>query len=164
MRSRASFYASPVLWGLLLGAGIGLGLTACASRAPMMPTAELELRKKEVQDYWMQIREWRVDIGLAADPFARQGPGPAVPPNRGTCETTREPSTDSCQDVCNLKDAICDNAESICRIAKQLEGDTWAQGKCKSARASCDEARQRCCECTVGEQASAAPPVPGARR
>lgn len=159
---RRAIYASPVLWGLLLGAAVGLGLVACASGPQAMPTAEVELRKKEVQDYWMQIRDWRVDIGLTADPMGRQGPGPAVPPVRRKCETTREPSTDTCQDVCNLKDAICDNADSICRIARQLEGDSWAQGKCKSARASCDEARQRCCECTVGEQASAAPPAPGA--
>ena len=156
MRSRVSWYASPVLWGILLGLGLGAGLAACASQTPMMPTAEVELRKKEVQDYWMQIRDWRVDIGLAADPYSRAGHAPAAQRD-GRCETTKEASTDTCLDVCNLKDAICDNAESICRISKQLEGDTWAQGKCRSARASCDEARQQCCRCTVKEQASAAP-------
>jgi hypothetical protein len=158
MTSRARVFASPVLWGLVLGAVIGAGLGACASRPSMMPAAEMELRKKEIQDYWMQIRQWRVDRGWQADPATGLMPEQrAVTPALRKCETTKEPSTDACQDTCNLKDAICDNAESICRIAKQLENDSWADGKCRSARASCDEARQRCCECTVKEQAAAAP-------
>jgi hypothetical protein len=158
MTSRARvLVASPVVWGLVLGAVLGAVLAACASRPSMMPAAELELRQKEIQDYWMQIRQWRVERGWSAEPVPPRPEERAVTPATRKCETTREPSTDTCQDTCNLKDAICDNAESICRIAKQLENDGWADGKCRSARASCAEARQRCCECTVSEQASAAP-------
>jgi hypothetical protein len=51
-----------------------------------------------------------------------------------------------CHDTCSIKDAICDNAESICRIADDLNDD-WSAEKCHSAKASCREATERCCTC-----------------
>jgi hypothetical protein len=159
MRSRASITASPFLCGLVLCVGIGAGLAACASRSPMAATAEIELRKKEIQDYWIQIRDWRVDHGWSAEPVIRV-PGASVREIR-RCKAPRAPSTDTCQDICTLKDAICDNAQSICRIAGELEGDAWADEKCKSAKASCKEATEKCCQCTDAEQSSATPPALG---
>jgi hypothetical protein len=161
MTSRARFHASPVAWGLVLGALLGAVLAACASRSPNMPPAEVELRRKEIQDYWMQIREWRVELKLSPDPSHRPGPEEmAVQEAAQRCEMPRrQPATETCQDICTLTDAICDNRDSICRIAGQLVDDTWAQRKCDSAKQSCNEARQRCCQCTVKEQASAAPPA-----
>ena len=152
MRSRASIIASPVLWGLLASAGIGLGLVACGSKSPTLATAEMDLRKKEIQDLWIQIRDWRVDHQWSAEPAIRV-PGASVREIR-RCKEPREPSTDTCQDICALKDAICDNAQSICRIAGELDGDAWADEKCKSAKASCVEATEKCCECTAAEPSS----------
>lgn len=156
MRPRASILASPALLGVLVGAGIGVGLAACASKAPMVATAEIDLRKKEIQDLWIQIRDWRVDHQWSAEPAIRV-PGASVPEIR-RCKAPREPSTDTCQDICTLKDAICDNAQSICRIAGDLDGDAWADEKCKSAKASCKEATEKCCECTASE--GSGPPEP----
>jgi hypothetical protein len=155
------FYASPVVWGLLLGALLGTVLAACASRAGQMPLSEVELRRKEIQDYWMQIREWRVELKLSPDPNERVGPdGMAAPQSAQRCEMPRrQPATEKCQDICTLRDAICDNKDSICRISEQLVDDTWAQRKCDSAKQSCSDASQRCCQCTVKEQASVAPPA-----
>jgi hypothetical protein len=155
MRSRASITGSPVLWALLLGAALGVALAACAARSPMVGTAEIDMRKKEIQDYWIQIRDWRVDHGWSADPAIRAA-GASVPEIR-RCKTARAPGSDTCQDICTLKDAICDNAQSICRIAGELDGDAWADEKCKSAKGSCKEATEKCCECTASEQSSAAP-------
>jgi hypothetical protein len=76
------------------------------------------------------------------------------------CRVEKDPTTAVCTDTCNLKDAICDNAESICRIAGELGNDDWADKKCSSAKASCKEATQKCCECTAGEASG----VPGLER
>jgi hypothetical protein len=158
MSTRASIVASPVLWGLLLGAALGVGLAACASRASVAPTAEMELRKNEIKDYWMQIRQWRVERGWSADPASGMNLSRSIKEIR-TCDKTlpKEPSTETCQDICNLKDAICDNAQSICRIAGDLAGDAWADEKCKSAKASCKEATQKCCQCAASERAALPP-------
>jgi hypothetical protein len=153
MRSRASIVASPVLWGLLVGAGLGTALSACASKAPRTVTAEIDLRKKEIQDLWIQIRDWRVDHQWSAEPAIRGVAGASVPEIR-RCKAPRDASTETCQDICTLKDAICDNAQSICRIAGDLDGDAWAEEKCKSAKASCKEATEKCCECTARESSA----------
>jgi hypothetical protein len=150
MRSRSRIYASPVLWGLLLGAAAGAGLAACRPPPSSVAAAEADMRKKEIQDLWIQIRDWRVDHNWSAEPAIRT-PGASVREIR-ECKAPREPSTEICQDICTLKEAICDNAQDICRIAGQLEGDAWADEKCKSAKASCKEATQKCCQCAAAEQ------------
>lgn len=154
MRSRTSIFASPVLWGLLLGAALGGGLAACASRAPMVSSAEIDLRKKEIADLWIQIRDWRVGHQWSAEPAAGMRV-PGLLKDIRRCKAPREPSTETCQDICTLKDAICDNAQSICRIAGELDGDAWADEKCKSAKASCKEATEKCCECAAAEPSTA---------
>jgi hypothetical protein len=53
----------------------------------------------------------------------------------------------TCKDNCTLADSICENANSICKIAKELVGDAWAQGKCTSAETTCETARGKCCGC-----------------
>lgn len=161
MRSRrARVHASPILWGLVLGGALGAVLVACAGQPKSArAVGDTDLRKEEIQDYWMQIRDWRVELKLRPDPQMIPQP-PAVTRSEPKCETVKKPATPVCQDTCTLADGICDNMESICRIAKQLEGDAWAEGKCQSARASCEEARQACCACTVQEESSAAPAPP----
>jgi hypothetical protein len=57
------------------------------------------------------------------------------------------PPQQRCVEVCKLSDAICRSKDDICRLAADLPGDTWAQGRCESARASCSDAAQRCTSC-----------------
>ena len=71
---------------------------------------------------------------------------------RRACAPTTTPVPPTCSDVCSLADAICDNAEAICGIADELgKDDHVAQEKCTSAKASCREAKQRCCNCSGPE-------------
>lgn len=158
MGAPARPWQSPVLWGLVLGVAIAAGLASCSARAAHSPNyAAMDLRKKEISDLWLQIRQWRVQAGMKTEPIVDvKDPAlqMAVPQIR-TCSEP-QPTTDSCQDTCSLKDAICDNADSICRIAGELAGDAWADEKCQNAKASCKEATQRCCECAASEKSAPA--------
>lgn len=147
--------------GLFAGAALAGVLCACAQsgRAPMSAAAyeARDLRKDEIRDLWMQIREWRVEEGWTADPLPvviRMSLHVPVADLR-LCPGDPTPKTELCTDVCTVKDAICDNAESICRIAADLGGDPWADDKCESAKGSCREARDQCCRC-VSEEVPAA--------
>lgn len=60
----------------------------------------------------------------------------------------RPAATPACTDTCTLATSICNNQQKICDLARQLEGDDWAAGKCETARASCKAANERCCGCT----------------
>lgn len=137
-----------------------VAIAACSSKArtPAPASSEYYLhadaRKAEILDLWMQIREWRVEAaGLSANPdrtliamvFASSIYRLRI------CPKQPKPKTPKCTDACNIKDAICDNAEDICRIAKELVRDSWARDKCSSAKASCKEARDRCCKCISKE-------------
>lgn len=145
--------------GLALGAAVAALLVACSARSPQRSMAPAsyevqDLRKDEIRDLWMQIRTWRVEARLAADP-----PWPVIQhatrfavADLRQCPSRPDPQTETCQDVCTLKDAICDNAASICQIAEELGGDPWADQKCESAKGSCREARDRCCTCVSREE------------
>ncbi len=156
---------SPATFGLLL---LSVGVSACGTASPqskatpaMSPPNLIgphDREKQDIQDLWMQIREWRVEKGWGTEPprdMIRQIRRMSVHQLR-MCPANPEPRTTSCRDVCNISEAICDNAESICRIAAQLGNDSWAQEKCENAKASCKEATERCCECVVAEDASGA--------
>lgn len=55
----------------------------------------------------------------------------------------------TCTEACTLKQSICANATRICEIAAQLGGsDRYANDKCNRGTASCEAAKQRCCNCT----------------
>lgn len=137
-------------WAAVLGLVAGVGLAACAARgAAPTNTAAMDVRKDDIRELWIQIRDWRVALGMTADPVpaGKIFMAKAVTQLRACPVPEQEPSG-TCGDTCNLKEAICDNAESICRIADELEGDAWAADKCKSAKSSCKEATDRCCACT----------------
>jgi hypothetical protein len=57
------------------------------------------------------------------------------------------PAGAACGDVCTLADSICHNAERICDLADELDGDAWATRRCFAGRLSCERARERCCGC-----------------
>jgi hypothetical protein len=137
--------------GVALAASFAiLGIVACARPQPR--TNETRLQKlNEITALWAQIRDWRREAHMDLDPAPitmHQWRGRTVPEAARVCpESQRVPPR--CDDVCSIGDAICDNAERICTLADQLGNDHLAQEKCTSAKASCREAKQRCCSCAA---------------
>jgi hypothetical protein len=121
-------------------------------------------RKNEITALWTQIRDWRREAGLQVDPRVEdmnQVIGTPVREVQRVCPDNH-PVPPTCSDVCSLADAICDNAEQICILADQLgKQDTWAQDKCTSAKASCREAKKKCCaKCSETKATWLSPPPP----
>ena len=110
-------------------------------------------RKQEIRAAWDKIGELRQDprLGLTREPAGSLNGATPLSDLRQCVEGVEGPEepavSEQCSDVCNIKDAICDNAEDICRLADELEGDVWAADKCSSAKASCKEAKEICCGC-----------------
>ncbi len=151
------------LWGVLLGLGIAIAIAACASQSRSATVAGMDARKQRIQELWNEIGDWREEKGMARDPLIDLTRRPEIIQNSVSkirqCPPDDDPpaKTEVCDDVCDLKKNICDNAESICRIAGQLGDDDWARDKCKSAKASCKEATEKCCGCLADEKPSLAP-------
>jgi hypothetical protein len=108
-------------------------------------------RKNEITALWTQIRDWRREANLPVEPRREDVNSirftPVKEVQRVCPEGHNVPET--CNDVCSIADAICDNAESICILADELgKKDTWAQDKCASAKASCRDAKKKCCGCS----------------
>jgi hypothetical protein len=159
------------LWGVLLGLGLAIAIAACAqashkeARTPIAagPSEavaagpDIDPRKQEIIRLSNEIRQWRISKDMTPEPpiDLTQRPEllqPDFKKLRQCPEQQDPPKTDECTDVCTLKDDICDNAESICRIADELGDDAWAQEKCKSAKASCKQATDKCCGCLADEK------------
>lgn len=140
--------------GLLAGA-LACGLViACAHGGMSSQTSDIDRRAAKMTELltlWGQIRDWRHDAHMTLEPSASlqfQWKDKTFRDIKRVCADGHEvPKT--CSDVCELSDDICENAELICRIADELgKGDVPAQEKCTSAKASCRESKQRCCDCT----------------
>lgn len=162
------------LWGILIGLGLAIAIAACAQgsaqrqsvaageAAPAVARTDIDPRKQDIQRMWNEIRQWRIDQEMTPDPLIDLTKRPEIiqntVPKIRQCPAQEEPpKTAECTDVCTLKDDICDNAESICRIAGQLGDDAWARDKCNSAKASCKEATDKCCGCLADEKSAPAP-------
>ena len=134
--------------GIALGVAFAVGV-ACGGDAP--PIKYPDPRENEITTLWTQIRGFRRDMGMHLDPTAQTLSYVAplrLPDAKKVC-SQNHPVPTTCNEVCGLADDICDNAERICQIADELgKGDEYAQDKCKSAKASCREAQQKCCECS----------------
>jgi len=135
------------------------GLVACGGEIPPPPGWPKKLQmENEITALWTQIRDWRREAHMDLDPIRSdvfQWRNRTVPEAKRVC-TDGHVVPPSCNDVCDLSVAICDNAEAICGIAAELgPQDDYAQEKCASAKASCREAKQHCCNC------SATPPPEG---
>lgn len=138
-----------VIAGLLLGAMIA-AIVACGGTKARQ-TWQGDPRHHEITALWAQIRDWRREAKMDLDPTPQMmsllRSKTAKDAGRVCTEAQQEPPT--CSDICSLADAICDNAERICDIADELgKDDTFSQEKCTSAKASCREAKQRCCGCS----------------
>lgn len=143
---------APCLAMMILAA---LVLTGCASPKRTMSYERIDQRKQEIAMLWAQVRAWRQNAGLrGVEPPAHEiieMQGQPMSSATRVCPAPVEPRTDRCADLCSLADAICENAESICRIADELGEDIWARDKCSSAKASCKEAKKECCRCCSEE-------------
>ena len=108
-------------------------------------------KENQITALWTQIRDWRREAHMDLDPVRNdvfQVRGRPIGEVRRVCVADHEVPP-KCNDICDLSVAICDNAEAICGIADELgKNDHDAQDKCTSAKASCREAKQRCCNCS----------------
>ena len=124
---------------------------SCGGAPPPIDFNDKLRKENEITALWTQIRDFRREAHMPLDPprtMLFQWENRPVQEAKRVCTDGHEvPAT--CNDVCDLSDAICDNAEAICGIADDLgKDDTYAQEKCASAKASCREAKQRCCDCS----------------
>jgi hypothetical protein len=140
--------------GLLLGALLGTFI-ACGGNVhePEQPPGGVNgLKRQEILALWSKIRDWRHEAHMGLDPSPQamtQIVSRTVNDVKRVCPDGHKVPT-TCNDVCNLADDICDNAERICTLADELgKDDEWAQEKCASAKASCREAKQKCCDCSA---------------
>ncbi len=128
--------------GLLLGIAIAVA-SACGRTIKDVRGPKVN----EITVLWAQIRDWRREAHLDVEPRREDVIAIYNTPMKSAepvCSADHSvPST--CSDVCSLADAICDNAEQICILADDLK-DQWSADKCASAKASCREAKQRCCK------------------
>jgi len=141
--------------GVLLGLAISGWMLACGGSQTPQDCARgsqcwQEQQRAEILQRWAEIRQYRREAHMDLDPAPSdvlQMQSKTVKELKQTCpDNHKEP--DSCSDICSLGHNICDSAESICRIADELgKSDDFAQQKCTSAKASCREAEQRCCDC-----------------
>ena len=135
--------------GVAIGFLLAVAIWSCSPPGPQKPSpSDRSALITQQTALWTQIRDWRREAGLRVEPSAQsilEMRDRKLPEARRVCPDTH-PITKSCEDICSLADAICDNAESICAIADKLgKDDHQAQEKCTSAKASCKEAKQRCC-------------------
>jgi hypothetical protein len=132
--------------------------------SPVLPESLLKEygQRNEINQLWVQIRDWRYDAGWPVDPprtMELQSSGKTVREAKRVCPDEHViPKT--CGDTCTLANAICDNAETICNIADELGKTDPSQEKCTSAKASCREAKQRCCDCKPTPNGDIGVPVP----
>ena len=136
---------------VIAGAAIGLAIAACAQHGPTPPPEwqRDQQKKQEITALWAQIRDWRREGHMDVEPpqaLIQSMSKKTVRQAGGVCPDSHVPPK-TCTDICDLGDAICDNAEIICGIAGEMPADGWAREKCNSAKASCREATQRCCDC-----------------
>jgi hypothetical protein len=134
---------------LLVGLAVGAAIGACGRAPPGVPSWQrAHDRRNEITALWTQIRAWRVEAGMQVEPDGKailRSENQPMSTVRALCPDAPPPA--ACSEICDLADAICDNAESICGIAAELPGDDWASKKCDSGKASCREAKERCCGC-----------------
>jgi hypothetical protein len=117
-----------------------------AAPTDMMPGSP----KSEIERLFAEVEQRRTELALP-EPTPEAPHSPASPmsaPPLSTDATCKPAKTDRCTTSCTLSDAICTNADKICKLASELAGDTWAADKCSRAKQTCDAAHTSCCGCT----------------
>ncbi len=146
--------------GLALGVIVAI-IVACGGKQAEDPAWIIRQRKLDAMDHRLaEIRQWRHERGIRAElPQSDVSiwlPR-TLPQAKNVCpENHAVPKT--CGEICTLSDDICDNAEAICAIADELgKDDHEGQERCASAKASCHDAKQRCCDCAAAAAKDATP-------
>jgi hypothetical protein len=141
-----------------------MAIVACGSsqRAAMAPAstandaagapsqmAPLDDPHAEIDRLSHDIDVAREGLGLAAPaPTPMPAPAEAMAAVPLSTDATCQPAeTDRCTQSCKVSDSICNNAQRICDLAKDLAGDGWAAGKCATAKETCATAHESCCTC-----------------
>src|SRR5687768_8987245 len=108
------------VWGVLIGAGIALALAACAKgQSPVSAAGEpassgaetmespVDDKKQEIRGLLDKITEWRLEHGLPREPSAVLIQNVREVPLKQlrVCVDDPDPITDTCKDVCSLKEA-----------------------------------------------------------
>lgn len=146
----------PVALGLVFAAIVVACSTRGSSVAPPQgppPEDPAWLMRNDITALWTQIRAFRKEAGMDLDPL----PANEIAVARMSVQQAKRVCPEghavpnACGDVCSLAEAICDNADAICGLADDLakllgRPDKYALDKCTNAKASCREAKQRCCE------------------
>jgi hypothetical protein len=120
----------------------GLAALSCAGPQKSAEAPERDRRVEEIIAFDSEIRTFRQELGLPPQPEKKY-----FPPNEIAWSTAPTPASAECKEVCNLAEHICSNKDEICKIAGEMPDDAWAKGKCDSAKASCNEANERCLNC-----------------
>ena len=148
--------------GLLAGLVIAALILSCAAGTSMTRGESDRIAKmNEITSLWTQIREFRADMGLSLEPsvtMLNEFRNKSVKDAQRVCADNHKVPK-PCEDTCTLSGHICENADLICKIADELGEHDRAQEKCTSAKASCREAKQRCCNCSAKPPVQAEPPV-----
>ena len=136
-------------------------LVACGGAQQSVDISGKLAKENQITALWTQIRDWRREGHMPLDPpqnMLFEYRNQSVKQAARACPDGHE-VPQVCNDVCSIADDICDNAEAICNIAAELgPNDEYAQEKCASAKASCRDAKQRCCGCSKSSSQPAAPP------
>ncbi|MGE5185064.1 MAG: hypothetical protein ACM31C_23510 [Acidobacteriota bacterium] len=120
--------------------------------APQQPMPAAGGPRGEIEQLSNQIEAQRAQMALPEPPAAPQmattpnaTPMGQVPSSHD--EACHHGTSQTCTDSCDLSDQICGNAQKICDLAQQLQGDAWAAGKCERGKQTCDAAHASCCAC-----------------
>ncbi len=136
-------------------------IVACGGRQQTEPPWLSRQRKLDEMDQRLtQIRQWRHERGIPAEAPRERclDLAPASRPLHQAKNVCRPRTTwcrRACGEICTLSDDICDNAEAICALADELgKDDKEGQARCASGKASCHDAKQRCCDCAAAKDAA----------
>ena len=147
--------------GIVAGVALAAFVLSCATDGRIRNGEDRMAKMNEITSLWTQIRQFRAEMNMPLDPpvsFLTEFKNKTVKDAQRVCpDNHRVPKP--CEDNCTLSGHICENAELICKIADELGEHDRAQEKCTSAKASCREAKQKCCNCSVRPPVTTEPPV-----
>lgn len=128
---------------------------SCISSDP--EAAPMASEEEEISQLWNEIRDMRVGEGLPAEPLVSDSTNVQPLSVSEIQEEHADPTTQTCIATCKIEKSICKNADKICRLADNLGGNEWANEKCNSGKASCQEANKKCAACVEAESATITP-------
>lgn len=147
-----------VMTGAFVALAIACGGAPSASKASMTgggmhgdPRAEIDRLDAQIAAEMERLGQPRPEpaAGACTADCAPQSMAAAATSAKSEDPACKPAATATCSDACTLKQSICANAARICEIAAQLGGaDAYANDKCNRGTASCEAAKQRCCNCT----------------